>query len=105
MLPICLSLKPGEDFTPKVVVKIKRHNECRLVGTVPGRRVLGQLSQLSLVFLLLLLLSLESFQPSRGGKVIVLAAERENTTKGPNDRFMILVTVVRERVYGVKGKG
>lgn len=86
-------------------MKIKRDNECHVVGTVPGRLVLGQLSQLSLVCLLLLLLLLESFQPSREGKVIVLAAERENTTKGPNDHFMILVTVVRQRVCGVKGKG
>ena len=89
-LPILSSLRQKEDLTPKLAVRVNRCNGHHIVGIGPGRVVLGQQSLLLLVFLLLRLLEL--FQPSRGGRMIVMVGDRENITKNILQRFMILVT-------------
>lgn len=91
-LPILSSLRQKEDLTPTLAVRINRCNGHHIVGTVPGRVVHGQQSPLLLVFLLLQLLEL--FKPSRGGRMIVLVGDRENTTKNILLHFMILVIAV-----------
>lgn len=82
-LSIPSSLKLEEDLTHKGTVRIHRHNGCHVLGTVPGKVVLGPVI----------------------ATIIVRVIEPNSCCiSDPKDHFMILVTVARERVYGVKGR-